>query len=115
MKKILTIFLVIFVVLFFFFGHLYYEGVFKKEEYSGLLIYRVDILEYYTSNESLPIKEEYDLELRENGKLRLEVGSGWVYSIKYYERKNNFLRFFIKCVILHYIKMEKYIWRIIMM
>lgn len=96
MKKILTIFLVIFVALFFFFGHLYYEGGFKKEEYSGLLIYRVDILEYYTSIESLPIKEEYDLELPENGKLRLGVGSGWVYSIKYYEREKQFPKIFYK-------------------
>lgn len=90
MKKKFYIIIVILVFLLLLFGILYYNGLFIKENYSGLVIYRIDVVKNHIIIDELSIEDEYNLQLTKNEKIEIEIGSGWTYDIKYFNAEKQF-------------------------
>lgn len=90
MKKKIRIVLIFLVVILTVLGIFYYDGLFKKETYSGLLVYRVDILKNSAIVKRFKHQSEYNLELSEYEKFVIEIDSGWKYEIKRFNEKKQF-------------------------
>lgn len=55
-----------------------------------MFIYRIDLVKNHIIIDKLSIEDEYNLQLTENEKVEIEIGSGWKYDIKYFNAEKQF-------------------------